>query len=73
MIAFARGEGSVTLGVRLPIKLGGDWASTTMDLPAGVWKNQLTGETFSGGSAKVSTLLARFPVALLSLESDEKT
>ncbi|HVL50484.1 MAG TPA: malto-oligosyltrehalose synthase [Actinomycetota bacterium] len=45
------------------------WGDTSVELPSGVWRNQLTGERLSGGPVKVAELLARFPVALLRLES----
>jgi maltooligosyltrehalose synthase len=34
-------------------------------LPAGKWKNRLTADTLAGGPQKLSSLLSRFPVALL--------
>jgi (1->4)-alpha-D-glucan 1-alpha-D-glucosylmutase len=65
LVSFTRGEGSLTIAVRLPIKLGGDWGSTTIDIPEGSWTNILTGETVEGGPANLAAILARFPVALL--------
>ncbi len=66
VVAFARGEGCVTVAPRLPLKLGGDWGDTAVELPAGPWKNELTGDEVPGGPAKVADLLRRFPVALLA-------
>jgi (1->4)-alpha-D-glucan 1-alpha-D-glucosylmutase len=68
VVAFGRGAGCVTVAPRLPLKLGGHWGDTTVDLPGGKWSNELTGESTDGGRAKVGELLERFPVALLSLE-----
>jgi (1->4)-alpha-D-glucan 1-alpha-D-glucosylmutase len=65
VVAFTRGEGSLTIAVRLPIKLGGDWSSTTIDIPEGSWTNLMTGDIFEGGRIKLDSILARFPVALL--------
>jgi (1->4)-alpha-D-glucan 1-alpha-D-glucosylmutase len=70
VVAFGRGEGSVTVATRLPIRLGGDWGDTTIDLPGGRWSNELTGDAVDGGPIRVGDLLARFPVALLSRGGD---
>ncbi len=53
VVAFARGRepGSVTVVPRLPIKLGGRWDDTAVELPPGRWHNELTGETLEGGRA----------------------
>jgi len=48
--------------------MGGDWGDTSVVLPEGRWRNELTGETTGGGAVPVSRLSARFPVVLLSLE-----
>jgi (1->4)-alpha-D-glucan 1-alpha-D-glucosylmutase len=71
VVAFARGEGSITIAVRLPIKLGGVWESTSIEIPEGSWKNLLTGETVEGGRVSLAEILGRFPVGLLSLEGDD--
>jgi (1->4)-alpha-D-glucan 1-alpha-D-glucosylmutase len=57
----------VTIVPRLVMGLGGDWGETAVELPAGRWRNELTGEEVDGGEQPVSALLARFPVALLQL------
>ncbi len=66
VVAFARGDGCVAVAPRLPLKLGGDWGDTTIELPGGSWTDELTGESSRGGAVRVGDLLARFPVALLS-------
>lgn len=66
VVAFGRGDGAITVGVRLPLKLGGNWGETTIDLPEGKWSNELTGDAVDGGRVKLAGLLGRFPVALLS-------
>jgi len=71
VIAFARGvqPGVVALAPRLPLRLSGDWAGTTVALPPGEWHDQLCGRTVPGGSAvAVAELLQDFPVALLARE-----
>ena len=66
VVAFARGDGSVTVAPRLPLKLGGSWGDTTIELPGGDWTDELTGARFPGGRAKLAEVLGKFPVALLS-------
>ncbi len=65
VIAFARGGGAVTIAPRLTLTLGGDWQSTSLPLPDGRWRDELTGATHRGGERQLSDLLAAFPVALL--------
>ncbi|WP_435017017.1 malto-oligosyltrehalose synthase [Tundrisphaera sp. TA3] len=65
-VAFGRGGEVLCIAPRLPIRLGGDWGGTTVTLPDGSWINELTGEKVAGGDADLGTLLARFPVAILS-------
>jgi (1->4)-alpha-D-glucan 1-alpha-D-glucosylmutase len=68
-VAFARGGAAVTVAPRLVIGLGGwkgDWGATALDLPAGEWRNELTGDRVEGGEIHLATLLAHFPVALLA-------
>jgi len=51
---------------RLVAGLGGDWADTTVELPAGSWRSLLTGEELKGGRAiPVAELMRHFPVAVL--------
>ncbi len=65
VVAFVRGDGAVTIVPRLTLTLGGDWRSTSLELPAGNWRDELTGEIHTGGRAELAGLLARFPVSLL--------
>ncbi len=46
--------------------LAGDWDDTGLELPAGRWRNEQTGEMVEGGTRRLGDVLARFPVALLS-------
>ncbi|HEX3126962.1 MAG TPA: malto-oligosyltrehalose synthase, partial [Thermoanaerobaculia bacterium] len=64
--SFVRGAGVITVVPRLVMKLAGDWKDTSLDLPAGNWRNVLTGEELTGGEIRMADLLRRFPVALLS-------
>jgi (1->4)-alpha-D-glucan 1-alpha-D-glucosylmutase len=65
LVAFMRGGGAITLVPRLVVGLGGDWAGTSLRIPAGLWRDELTGESFEGGRQPVARLLAGFPVGLL--------
>jgi (1->4)-alpha-D-glucan 1-alpha-D-glucosylmutase len=66
LIAFARGERTLTVVPRLTVKRAGSWDGTVIDIPQGRWRNELTDEDIRGGEVKVGGLLQRFPVALLS-------
>jgi (1->4)-alpha-D-glucan 1-alpha-D-glucosylmutase len=68
MVAFARGGQAVMVAPRLVLGLNPAWPDTTLTLPRGHWRNELTGETVAGGKAALADLLARFPVALLARE-----
>jgi (1->4)-alpha-D-glucan 1-alpha-D-glucosylmutase len=65
-VAFARRGEVAVIVPRLPLRLGGDWQGSTIELAPGAWRNELTGEEVEGGERAVAELLARFPVALLS-------
>jgi (1->4)-alpha-D-glucan 1-alpha-D-glucosylmutase len=65
-VAFLRGGEVAVVVPRLLIGLGGDWGDTSLDLPAGRWRNEMTGEEVEGGALPLARLLERFPVALLA-------
>lgn len=65
-VAFTRGEKLIAVAPRLIVTLHDQWHDTGLDLPAGHWRNELTGETLPGRSVKLADLLAKFPVALLT-------
>jgi (1->4)-alpha-D-glucan 1-alpha-D-glucosylmutase len=70
VVAARRGDDVVVVVPRLTIRLDGDWADTSLDLPGGAWRNVLTGDELDGGSMRVGDLLRRFPVALLERPAD---
>ncbi|HSN57019.1 MAG TPA: hypothetical protein VLT32_20275, partial [Candidatus Sulfomarinibacteraceae bacterium] len=68
LVGFVRGGAVATLVTRLPVGLGGRWGDTTVRLPAGAWRDRLTGAETAGGEVRAAVLLDRFPVALLERE-----
>jgi (1->4)-alpha-D-glucan 1-alpha-D-glucosylmutase len=70
VVAFVRGGRMATVVPRLVMGLAhrGGWGDTTVELPRGRWRNQLSGEAFDGGAVSLGALLGRFPVALSTLE-----
>jgi (1->4)-alpha-D-glucan 1-alpha-D-glucosylmutase len=64
VVAFARGEGLLTLAPRLVIGLAGDWQDTRIELPPGRWTNAFTAEQWDQGTQRLGNLLRRFPVGL---------
>lgn len=69
-VAFARGEGAVTVSPRFVIGLGGRWEDTALEIPSGRWRNELAAESVAGGIVSLAELLKRFPVALLSRQEN---
>lgn len=67
-IAYMRGDRVATIVPRWNIKLGGNWGSTTVNLPPGNWKNILTRQRVAGGRLRIHNLLQGFPVAILIRE-----
>jgi malto-oligosyltrehalose synthase len=65
VVAFRRG-GAITVVTRLSESLG-DWGSTTLSLPDGVWRDCLTDGEYRG-AVRIGDLLGRgLPVALLTV------
>lgn len=71
VVAFQRGGDIAAIAPRLTATLGGEWESTSVEIPEGAWTNRFTGDALPGGKLDIAFLLARFPVALLVRE--EKT
>ena len=54
--------------VRLVSHLGfpdADWGDTSLELPAGAWRDELGGAERAGGRMRLAELLSNFPMALL--------
>jgi (1->4)-alpha-D-glucan 1-alpha-D-glucosylmutase len=66
-VAYARSDDLVVVATRLPVGLAaaGGWRDTTLALDAGEWTDVLTGVTIEGSTARLSSVLDRYPVALL--------
>ncbi|WP_165068602.1 malto-oligosyltrehalose synthase [Marisediminicola senii] len=66
-VAFDRG-GAITVATRLPVGLAaaGGWEDTTIQLPVRAMTDVITGRPVPGGTVLLSTLLDRYPVALLA-------
>lgn len=70
LVGYLRGESVATFVPRWSLKRGDSWGGTTAELPAGKWKNVLTNDVVNGGRVRAQSLLLRFPVALLTKESE---
>ena len=66
LVAFMRAGSCVTLAPRLVIGLAGGWRDTTVLLPVGHWRDQLSGRELEGGEVGVDQVLDSFPVGLLT-------
>jgi (1->4)-alpha-D-glucan 1-alpha-D-glucosylmutase len=71
IVAFLRGNAVAVVAQRLPLTVNGNWRGTSIKLSRGQWRNVLTNETVSGGSIRISDLLAAFPVALLVAQNEQ--
>ena len=66
-VVFSRAGTVVTIVSRLTTGLRDGWGDAVVRLPAGMWRNLLTGDTYVG-EQPVASVLGSLPVALLSLE-----
>lgn len=73
LVGLARGVATdeeglrvIALATRRPLALqaAGGWGNTTVNLPAGTWREELTGQEYSG-TVPVAEVLAVLPAALL--------
>ncbi|MGZ4638185.1 MAG: malto-oligosyltrehalose synthase [Actinomycetes bacterium] len=65
-VAFARADSAVTVVSRLTARVTTGWGDETVTLPAGSWRDELTGRTYdASGPVAVGELLDSLPVALL--------
>ncbi len=69
VVAVQRGDQVIGVAPLRTLSSTPNWSDTAIALPAGTWKNELTGEDFTGGRVDLSVLLKDFPVALLSRQA----
>ena len=67
LLAFDRG-GAITAATRLPVGLerAGGWSGTNLVVPEGTWTDILNNTTYHGGPVPLPTLLATYPISLLT-------
>jgi (1->4)-alpha-D-glucan 1-alpha-D-glucosylmutase len=65
VVTFMRGVAVISVVPRLLLQLRGAWGDSELPVPAGTWRNVLTGDEPITGSVRMAELLRRFPVALL--------
>ena len=53
LVGYLRGDRVAVIVPRWPLKLGGKWAATTIEVPPGKWRNVLTRETVTREAACV--------------------
>jgi (1->4)-alpha-D-glucan 1-alpha-D-glucosylmutase len=68
VIAYGRGKDVAVVAPRFTLTVNRQWEDTTVQLPEGRWKNQLTGEVVNGGENRTQNLFAQFPVSLFVRE-----
>ncbi len=69
IVAFSRSGKIVTIVPRFLLELNNDWQNTSLELPPGNWRNEFTGENFTG-EIRAKNLFRKFPVALLAKKED---
>jgi (1->4)-alpha-D-glucan 1-alpha-D-glucosylmutase len=65
VVAFRRGDDVMTVVPRLVLRADGHWPGTAIEVPAGDWRNVLTGAHLPPGEVDLADLWHEFPVALL--------
>ena len=67
LVGFVRGGEAATLVTRAPTRLevAGGWGDATVELPEGLWRDELTGALHGGADNLCADVFAAFPVALL--------
>ncbi|QNN51463.1 malto-oligosyltrehalose synthase [Nocardioides mesophilus] len=66
-VGFTRGEEVAVLVTRAPQRLtaSGGWADHLLTLPAGLWRDELSGAMHEGGPVRCAEVFETMPVALL--------
>ena len=66
VLAFMRGDETITVAPRLTLSMGDDWGDAVLGLPPGEWYEVLTGTHVGVEQVDLRQLTSRFPVALLA-------
>lgn len=72
VVAFMRGAGAIIIVPRLVFGLASRWENTTLEIPAGRWRSEFTGDRVEGGRVALAGLMARFPACLLVREESRQ-
>ena len=69
-VGLVRSATVVSVATRAPHRLEatGGWQELTVSVPAGSWRDELTGRGLEGGEVRCADLFADLPVALLRLD-----
>jgi (1->4)-alpha-D-glucan 1-alpha-D-glucosylmutase len=67
IVAFMRGGAAIAVASRLVFSLGGQWGDTRLDLPPGLWRDELSGRAYHG-SMPAGEAMGQLGVALLVKE-----
>ncbi len=72
VIAFSRADQALTVATRLPggLRRAGGWQDTALAVPAGRWRDLLTGAEHGPGHIRLADLMTELPVALLVRAAD---
>jgi (1->4)-alpha-D-glucan 1-alpha-D-glucosylmutase len=65
VVAFLRGNMVMPVVPRLVMRASGSWRGTTIEVPAGQWRDALSNRRVEAGEVDVTELWDQFPVALL--------
>jgi (1->4)-alpha-D-glucan 1-alpha-D-glucosylmutase len=68
VVGYRRGDDVIVMAQRLSAK-NAEWGDLSVELPAGPWRNKLSGDAVAGGKTRIAELFARFPAALLIREA----
>jgi (1->4)-alpha-D-glucan 1-alpha-D-glucosylmutase len=67
LVGFIRGGEVATLVTRAPkrLEVTGGWGASTVLLPEGLWRDELTGSLYGGADNLLDDVFADYPVALM--------
>jgi (1->4)-alpha-D-glucan 1-alpha-D-glucosylmutase len=74
VVAFRRGGDALIVAPRLVSHIGwpaADWGDTSIEVPDGSWRDELSETAFKGGTIGLTELLGSFPMAVLARSADD--